>query len=142
LDGSAKRLTDHAISKLWADKFEVYDFYKHRQHAVRVLKDRRVLGLAFAIHERWHIMSEERKRLLLNEIASISELHPAARWLAADLAAGPSCNLAEAKPSRGLVPDPPGLPRLPHMVKAIAQEILKPAFRHGSRSERNTPPIA
>ncbi|MDB5693085.1 MAG: hypothetical protein JWO81_2148 [Alphaproteobacteria bacterium] len=140
LDGSESRKSDTKIKALWAAQFPEDEPETRRAQAYRVLRERQVLGLAFAINERWENMSEARKRLALAEAASLPMLHAAVKDLARSLAEGDARELEEAPPSQGLVADAPGLPRLKRGVKIIAEELTTLAFRHG-HLRRNTPPV-
>jgi hypothetical protein len=132
--GDGHRLPNDRIKKLWAARLA--DKHKRGaafQKAERVLVDRDVLGLTFAMNELWGSLSEDRKRDILRRIAGSSEigLNETIRRLAGILSEGDATDLEDRLLSRGMLPDEPGLPRLKSMVDAVAQELVGLAFPHG-----------
>jgi hypothetical protein len=136
IDGSGNEVSDYALKEAWAAKFPPHEAKKRKQQLHRILKERRILGLACALNERWHKMNEPRRRLALREIASLPSLPEEIRNYALELAGGDSSELEEAPPSRGMIPDRPGLPRLGFRVRWIADTLLRLAFRHGRPPEQ------
>ncbi len=121
----------------WGSKFPEHRRGAAEKHAERVLKNRKVLGLTFAIGEFWSEMDERARRRVLREVATAEvELHPWIRDIAAALAIGPASDLDERPPSRGMVPDPIGLPRLNRKLQAIVDELLVPAFKYGALRQK------
>lgn len=142
--GGGDKLSQEGIKKLWAatlpDGTPEDRRKAARQKAQRILAERDLLGVTFALNELWGSMSDGERRNLLRKIAADSKigLHPTTRHFARQLAEADAAELQERPPSRGLIPDEPGLPRLKPMLSGLARELVSLAFPHGHLAARKS----
>lgn len=135
--GGGQKFSKRQIKKMWAETIPEGPAKNRRraaeQKAQRVLDDSELLGMTFALNELWGVMADSERRNLLQKIADDSKigLHPTTRDLARLLAQADAAELRERPPSRGLLPDEPGLPRLSPMLSGLARELVSLAFPRG-----------
>lgn len=135
--GARQKFSKGEIKKMWAATVPEGPAENRRkaaeQKAQRVLDHRDLLGMTFALNELWGIMTDSERRNLLRKVAANSKigLHPTTRDLARLLAHADAAELRERPPSRGLLPDEPGLPRLKPMLSGLALELVGLAFPRG-----------
>lgn len=135
--GAGQKFSKRQIKKMWAATVPEGPAKNQRsaaeQKAQRVLDDSDLLGVTFALNELWGVMTDSEGRNLLRKIAANSKigLSPTTRNIARLLAQADAAELRERPPSRGLLPDEPGLPRLKPMLSGLALELVSLAFPRG-----------
>jgi hypothetical protein len=131
--GRGERITQHKFIKAWQRHGLAHHAEAREKQVIRALAERETLGVAFAVNQFWHTLERDQRLALLRRAAKLAlvknegDLGDAVRALLT----GPMAALDERAPSRGLFPDPPGIPRFQWVMEFVAQRLLQLALPSG-----------